>query len=356
MWKLQVWWEEFLSLLIFAIIKRMIDTSSFGYMFCRNLSPLIGEYDTFLIDVYGVLYNGSDFYDGVLDLLVDMRTAGKRVIILSNTTMVASACLEKYTPKGLTERHYDVFISSGEAFKNTISDHVGGAKTYFSAFAKNADIFRGSSLVEVNSIDQADFVYIGYLNSRRFYVANALRDKTGRSIPMEDLTSMDCHDISDFDEITEVIDQCLKYDKPIVIANPDIFALEYVSTSEFHGRLPVLCQGSVGEFYEYLGGEVIYFGKPYQAIYDYAKKFVSSGDRVAMVGDTLWTDILGGNIAGVDTILTLTGVSGEFLRGISKTDIEGQLNVLLSDISSKMTHKSLAGYSQIPTHIVESFA
>ena len=325
-------------------------------MFCKNLDQLSNDYDVFLIDVYGVLYDGNVFYDGVLDYLAEMKKIGKKLIILSNTTMVADDCKIKYRPKGLSEKHYDIFISSGEAFRRIIKDHIGSAKTYFSAFSPNNALFNKDQFKQTDTIREADFVYVGYLNSNRFYIADAFKDRNGQLIPMEDLTSIDCHDIADFDEITQILDLSLKFNKPLVIANPDIFALEMVSTSEFSEKRPVLCQGAIGEFYERMGGKVIYFGKPYQAIYDFAKQFIPNGSKTAMIGDTLWTDILGGNMAGVDTILVLTGVSGTFMKSFVDGDINSKVERLLSKISSKMTHKSLKEFSQIPTHIIERFA
>ena len=328
-------------------------------MFCKNFSSLYENYDSLLIDVYGVLYNGSDFFDGVLNLLKEMKDAGKKLIILSNTTMVSDACKSKYESKGLIEGiHYDMFISSGEAFKKTFKEHINSAKTYFLAFLKNNDIFEDSGLQEVDSMESADFVYVGYLNAgNKIYTVDNLKDKSGNLISMENLTSVDCHDIEGFEEIANLLDLCLKNKKPLLVANPDIFALETVSTSEFLAKRPVLCQGAIGEFYERLGGNVVYFGKPYPAIYDFAKKFISPSEKTAMIGDTLWTDILGGNIAGVETVLTLTGVSGEFFKSMDKNlEINEKIKKLLNEISPKMTHKSLSVYSQVPTHIVESFA
>lgn len=328
-------------------------------MFYKNFSYIYENYDSLLIDVYGVLYNGSDFFDGVLDLLAKMKKAGKKLIILSNTTMVSDVCKSRYQSKGLIENvHYDMFISSGEAFKETLKDHVDGAETYFSAFAKNNDIFRNSGLQEVDSIEKAGFVYVGYVNGGgKVYTADDLRDKSGNSIAMEDLTSVDCHDIADFEGITSILDLCLKNEKTLIVANPDIFALETVVTEGLSARRPVLCQGAIGEFYEKIGGKVIYFGKPYPAIYDFAKRFISPSEKTAMIGDTPWTDILGGNIAGVETVLTLTGVSGEFFKSMDENlKIDEKVNKLLGEVAPKMTHKNLGEYSQVPTHIVESFA
>lgn len=328
-------------------------------MFYKNFSDLYGNYDSFFIDVYGVLYNGSDFFDGVLDLLEKMKKANKKLIILSNTTLVSDACKMKYREKGLLENiHYDMFISSGEAFKQTLQIHISGAKTYFSAFLRNKAIFDESGLCEVESIEKSDFVYVGALNKNgKPYIADNLETKNGKIIAMEDLTSVDCHEIEGIEEISNLLDICLKENKTLVIANPDIFALENVEINGVFEKRPVLCQGIVGEFYEKFGGKVIYFGKPYSAIYDFAKKFISKSDKTAMIGDTLWTDILGGNIANIETVLTLTGVSGEFFKTMDKNlNIDEKIDELLTKISSKMTHKNMLNHSQIPTHIVESFA
>jgi ribonucleotide monophosphatase NagD (HAD superfamily) len=170
---------------------------------------------------------------------------------------------------------------------------------------------------------------------------------------MEELTSTPCGAIQGFDEITEVLNECLKYDKLLVVTNPDIFAIESIEDTS----RSILCQGAVGEFYEQMGGRVLYFGKPYQAIYEFAKKYLVDSERTIMVGDTPWTDILGGNMAKFDTALTLTGVTEKFMKLMDhKLTISEKIAKLKRDIAKRMTHKSLVNYSQDPTYIIESFA
>ena len=329
------------------------------FMFYENITSLYKHYDTLLIDMYGVLWDGGNFFDGVLDLLVEIKSAGKNVIILSNTTLTLSKCCEKYQPKGLYKgTHFDAFVSSGESFKCTLSKHIGGAKTYFSAFSHNADIFEGSPFAQTDEIEKTDFVYVGNLNSQKIYCVDELRRKDGNLIPMENLTSLDYHDIAGFEEIAETLDECLTHRKKLVVVNPDIFAIEVIVNHGLSQQRPVLCQGAIGELYENAGGEVIYFGKPYSAIFEFAKQYIPHGAKVAMVGDTLWTDILGGNIAGYATILTLSGVVGQFIQNnkLDNVSYNTMIDACLQTISPKMTHKSLANYSQMPTHIIKQFA
>ena len=59
-----------------------------------------------------------------------------------------------------------------------------------------------------------------------------------------------------------------------------------------------------------LDQEFIKFGKPDLRIFEYAYKHCKKSvpkDKILMVGDTLITDIEGGNNFGIDTALVLTG-------------------------------------------------
>ncbi|MDR2459085.1 MAG: HAD hydrolase-like protein [Holosporales bacterium] len=328
-------------------------------MIHKSLNDVYHLYDSFLVDVYGVIYDGRDLYPGVLDILEKIRRSGRSVIILSNMSLVASVCMEKYARKGLLQGvHYDEFISSGEAFKRTVFHHIPNAQSCFQLFIRNVEMFMDSDIVETQTLQEAGFAYVGLLEKVRmsFSMDDAYK-KNGESVAIEDITSTDVHDLAGLEEVAATLDMCLQYEKPLVVVNPDIFAIEYVSGRNGLQRRPVICQGAIGEFYEKMGGKTLYFGKPHHPIYNFATSFLKGYEKTAMVGDTPWTDILGGNTFGIDTILTLTGVSGEFLRTMNpKIPIEDRFDKLLETISPKMILASFRGVSQRPTHIVEAFA
>ncbi|MDR2436068.1 MAG: HAD hydrolase-like protein [Puniceicoccales bacterium] len=114
----------------------------------------------------------------------------------------------------------------------------------------------------------------------------------------------------------------------MLVANPDKFA--FVGTSDSHDSKDytpklVVRQGSIGDAYANRGGEVKSIGKPYQEVYRYAMnsapklrgiQFDQLRDlKMAMIGDTLETDILGAQNATskfgikVDAILVKGGIS-----------------------------------------------
>ena len=47
---------------------------------------LIDNYDTFLLDMWGVMHNGSAPYEGVLQTISELKKAGKKLIIVSNSS------------------------------------------------------------------------------------------------------------------------------------------------------------------------------------------------------------------------------------------------------------------------------
>jgi HAD superfamily hydrolase (TIGR01450 family) len=320
-----------------------------------TLRPLVDKYDSFLIDVYGVLYDGGALYKGVPELLKEIMDAGKRVIILSNTTHSSPVCKRNYVRKGLIGMvHYNEFLSSGEIFRALASDLVGKLKKYTQIFNKNNEIFNRRKLHEVDSIKDSDFVYVGnvWISGRAFAVDN-MRTKSGEPIGIENILSTKCSDIEGFEKITDILEECLSLDKLLVVVNPDIFAIEAVNGV----RRPVICQGAIGWFYESMGGKVVYSGKPYGVVYDYAKRYLEGCERTVMIGDTPWTDILGGNMAGFDTIMTLTGVFSKFADGMdANLSMDEKIEEMLTNVSKKMTHKDLSDFSQRPTYVIQKFA
>jgi ribonucleotide monophosphatase NagD (HAD superfamily) len=49
-------------------------------------SPEIMQHDTFLLDMWGVMHNGHEPYKGVLETVKELKAAGKKLIILSNSS------------------------------------------------------------------------------------------------------------------------------------------------------------------------------------------------------------------------------------------------------------------------------
>ena len=84
------------------------------------------------------------------------------------------------------------------------------------------------------------------------------------------------------------------------------------------GNVEELCAGSVAKVFEELGGEVVYFGKPYKEVY---KLCFNSKEKVLAIGDNLRTDIKGANNLNIDCIFISDGVHRDEYEDISELDL-----------------------------------
>ncbi len=329
---------------------------------------IIDMYDTFFVDVYGVLFDGIKLFENTLSTMKTIKNLGKRIVILSNTTQIALDAKTGYAQRGIFEgEHYDEAITSGEFLRQTIINKsqefakmVGSdIHTVKCIFMGNSNIFSGSHITTADSYEDADFVYVGV--PRASYGSlriDNLLDTNNNLLNIEDVVYSNWNDLHDDldrrgpSEFAASLENCLKNNKVLVVANPDIFAHGSVDNSE--KKVPIFTQGSIGRYYERLGGKVIYFGKPHHEIFEFAKQYAKTNDKIAMIGDTPWTDILGANVSEVDSVMTMTGVSEEFLDKMnSSLTTNEKLDILFNNISPKMT--DISG-SVKPKHIIKRFA
>jgi HAD superfamily hydrolase (TIGR01459 family) len=262
----------------------------------ETVCPLIDRYSAYILDAYGVFWGGNEVavFPHAEELMRTLVQQGKIVVILSNSTQLASLEVKKFHTHGLIqEEHFHCVITSGELARaqllnNTLPSPtqkkcfyvLGGAHPHFpNALA----LFHDTGYTMTESLDDADFIYL--------------------SVP-----HINGEDVVDPELFTEQVRSVLPRKLPLLCANPDRFAHE--------GKPPraVVRQGSLAALYEQLGGEVYYIGKPYPNAYTetlnrLSQYTITSPSHILMIGDTPETDILGGNRAGVHTaLITATGM------------------------------------------------
>ncbi|MDR1334019.1 MAG: HAD-IA family hydrolase [Holosporaceae bacterium] len=333
----------------------------------RDVLEIADNYKALFIDVYGVLFNGVSLYDQALVTLEKLKKDGKKIVILSNTTQISSEAKLAYAQKGMIQGiHYDEFVTSGEFLRYTIKNDpqkftklLGGkADSIKCIFMGNFDIFEGTH-IKKKSIEEADFIYMGVPRSSYGAVRiDDVWDRSGNRIAIEDVVYLDWHELRDsrgrqgLAEFASQLKNCLKLNKPLLVANPDIFSHWASGTLGDSGV--IITQGALGAYYEKLGGKVVYFGKPYSGIFKYAQEVADVREKILMIGDTPWTDISGANSCGLDSALvTETGTASEFLRKMeSSLDSNEKLRALLEKIAPKMTKMK---HSVSPTYFLKYF-
>src|SRR5438067_9484351 len=79
-----------------------------------GLHEIAHDYDGFILDLWGVLHDGSAPLPGVVDALGRLKRLGKRIVVLSNAPRRAALVEARMNEIGIRAELYDHVHSSGE--------------------------------------------------------------------------------------------------------------------------------------------------------------------------------------------------------------------------------------------------
>lgn len=237
-----------------------------------NLDALADDFDVFLLDAFGVLNIGETAIEGVPERVAGLQRAGKRVLVVSNAAGFPHADLmEKYTRLGYDFAPHDVITSR----KATLH-------------ALRAQPPRKWGLMATQSLGRGDLegLDITYLaeDAAAYEAAEAFL-LLGSAVWTE--------------ARQELLEATLHLrPRPVYVGNPDIVAPRETGFSTEPGRFAHRLADATGVVPQF-------FGKPFGSIFELAAERLGgiNPERTVMVGDSLHTDILGGQAAGVKTAL-----------------------------------------------------
>ncbi len=259
--------------------------------FLDGFAQVAGEYDGFILDLWGVIHDGVTPYPGAAEALAALR--GRPVLLLSNAPRRAHAVQKMLRRMGIADDAYTDILTSGEASFTALRDRDDswfaalGRRVYFLGPERDRNLLEGLDLTEVTDPRDADFVV-----------------NTGPD---------DQRDPTDMNAFLPTLKACFAAGLPMLCANPDLEVIR--------GGTRILCAGSLAAVYASMGGNVRTLGKPDAAIYKRAFAMLGvSPDRVVAVGDSLRTDITGARNAGIAAVLVAHGVDAPVLGGIYDND------------------------------------
>jgi len=247
-----------------------------------EIAPL---YDGLILDLWGVLHDGSKPFPGVLDALGALKRAGKRLMILSNAPRRARFVARRLDEIGIPRALYDdVHCSGEEAWQHLVRRddpfyQALGRRCYHIGSDRDDNMIEGAGVERVGGIETAEFI----LNP-----GPADWDET----------------VAQYEPLLR---RALVRGLPMVCANPDLVVIH-------QGRRSI-CAGAVAERYEAIGGRVRWHGKPFPSVYAacFARMAIADQRRILAIGDSLRTDIAGANAAGIDSVLVTGGIHAEEL-------------------------------------------
>jgi len=114
--------------------------------------------------------------------------------------------------------------------------------------------------------------------------------------------------------------------KKMICTNPDLIV--------DRGEKRELCAGSVALVFEKMGGEVIFFGKPFPEVYKQAIN--NEGKRVLSIGDNLNTDIKGANLLNYNSLIISNGVHREEIKKEGIDMVSKKYEVIVNFIQTEL--------------------
>ncbi len=250
--------------------------------FLDGFAPLIGAYDGFIVDLWGVIHDGVTPYPGSKETLEAISAAGKTVVLLSNAPRPSYSAQLALRAMGLGDELYTGIMTSGEATRQAL---IRRDDAWFAALGRKV-LHIGPERDRV-TLDGLDVELVAEPHQAEFIV------NTG---PDETLSV-------ELVAYEALLQACRSAGLPMICANPDLEVIR--------GGQRVICAGALAQRYEELGGDVRNFGKPDAAIYRPVLEMLGvPASRVLAVGDALRTDIAGAKAAGVDACWVLGGIHG----------------------------------------------
>ncbi len=266
----------------------------------QSLSDVATNYDVLFCDLWGCVHNGIRAYSEAVKALQDFRAGGGRVCLMTNAPRPAAQVEASFDRLGIPDDAWDVVATSGDAAQDALFAGAVGRKVWHIGPAKDDSFFDPPA-------QWADAPPI-------------------QRVPLDEAEGIVC--TGPFDENTETPEDYRgqlmlgrEWGLKLLCANPDIVV--------DLGDRRIYCAGAIAEFYQQLGGDSLYFGKPHPPIYDLARRLLNLTDsaRVLCIGDGIKTDIAGAVGEGLDAIFITGGLAAEELGD----DVENPDQALLND-------------------------
>ena len=275
--------------------------------FIQSIREILDTFDVAVLDQWGVLHNGSVPYPHAAEAITLLHEHGKTIIILSNSGKRAGINRKRIADMGLPAEYFSAVVTSGEALRDDILSSrlkINGKtpRMILPICGKpgDAEAWRGDSteIEFAHSCEgQVDCIML---------------------MGLPDGSKADIHD--------DTFDKAVAMNIPLICSNPD-------KTSPRAGGL-VISPGALAERYATMGGQVVWYGKPYQPVFQAAMRCqpAITPSRFLMVGDSLEHDIAGAQQAGFSTAWVRGGIHADAFDG---SQGENQLASLTNDLAKQ---------------------
>lgn len=281
----------------------------------QSLADISRNYDALFVDLWGCVHNGVTAFPEAVAALQAYRKQGGIVVLVTNSPKPRAGVGEQLGQFGVPADAYDTISTSGDSARAAMFTGAVGNKVYFMGeWQRDAGFFEPLNVIhEPVEITR---------------------------VPLKEAEGIVCCGPFDAMADPEVNRADFLYAKQmgmrLLCANPDII-VDRGETREW-------CAGALAKLYTEMGGESLYFGKPYPPIYDLARRRLSEIDqnipdsRILAIGDGILTDIAGAIGEGIDSLF----ITGGLAASETKTRVQPEPDALKTYLEKEMSNPEYA--------------
>ena len=261
-----------------------------------GLKSIVDNYDLFFIDIWGVIHNGIKLNSKAVKVLDNLTKKKKEFVLLTNAPRPNITVIDFLKNIGLKNYYKNIF-TSGEAALKYLTKELKNKTFFHIGPPRDFDLFKNFKKFRVLNIEKSDYLLCSGLfeeheNDEIYYKKIFKNQKL----------------------------------KKMICTNPDLIV--------DRGNKRELCAGSVAKYFEEIGGEVVYFGKPYPPVYKLSANL--EGKKILCIGDNLNTDIKGANVQKFDSLLISSGIHRKEILNMQFEDLHKHYNVKVNYMQTNL--------------------
>ncbi len=281
----------------------------------QNLSDISQTYDALFVDLWGCVHNGVNAFPDAVAALQAYRKRGGIVVLVTNSPKPRAGVADQLGQFGVPADAYDTIATSGDSARAAMFTGAVGNNVYFMGeWQRDAGFFEPLSVIH----EPVDIT----------------------RVPLQEAEGIICCGPFDAMADPDVNRADFLYAKQkgmkLLCANPDIIV--------DRGEVREWCAGALAKLYTEMGGESLYFGKPYPPIYDLARRRLSElgtdidDSRILAIGDGILTDIKGAIGEGIDSLF----ITGGLAASETKTSVQPDAEALKTYLDKEMSNPEYA--------------